>query len=652
MCGISAILRFEGDATRDLADLDRMHYAQRHRGPDGEGAFAIDRRFKGRRYEHVPAPGNLSSAELCFVAAVRRLRISDTRPAADQPLVSADQRYWVMLNGAIYNFRELRAELSATGQTFQTSSDTEVVMEAYRRWGPSCFAKFNGMWAILIVDLDRKMVVGSRDRIGIKPFYYALDRKRLLFASEPWAIAQVGSGGPAIGTPRFFEFLSGYPPQSAALSFFQGVHPVPAGTWFETDLQGDGLQGLRFRQYWNLADYRSEGAPAISFDEAAERFGELLKASVAGQSLADVKVGGLLSGGFDSSTIVMLWSELAAARGSQRPDTLSIAWDDPEMSERPNIEAIAAKAGSNSHILELSARDVWAAVDDVVKAQGQPLLGQELIAQYHVYRLARQEGDTVVMDGNGLDEVQAGLPYYETEMVLERLMKLQLIDLVRELDCIARNYGRSYYDVTRSYLVGPLRRYLRRGRVLPTYSWLDERACDTGDSEWISSCTRESGRDPSLLNRMLYRETRHTNVPAVLMYSDRNAMAHSVEARFPYLDHRIVELCFSLPASYKVGFGRRKRLLFETAKQYLPTRVIESKKKKQFVLMSNWMPLRGEHARTIREASRSAAWQHLPYIDVRRMQAFVDDYMTGRHENGYAVWRIYTASRWLDLFKL
>jgi asparagine synthase (glutamine-hydrolysing) len=652
MCGISAILHLESDAAVDLADLDRMHRAQRHRGPDGEGAFTIDRHFEGRRYERVPDPREARPAPLRMVAAVRRLRISDLRPVADQPLVSADQRYWVMLNGAVYNFRELAAELTAANHRFRTGSDTEVVMEAYRRWGPACFERFNGMWAILIVDLERKVVVGSRDRIGIKPFYHALDRKRLLFASEPWAIAQIQSGGPTIGTPRFFEFLSGYPPQSAALSFFRGVHPVPAGTWFEITLQGDRIAEPRFQNYWKLSDYRSDGAPAISFPKAAERFRELLKASVAGQSLADVKVGSLLSGGFDSSTIVMLWSELAAARGSQRPDTLSIAWDDPDMSERSNIEAIAAKAGSSSHILQLSARDVWTAVDDVVKAQGQPLLGQELIAQYHVYRLARQEGDIVVMDGNGLDEVQAGLPYYETEMVLERLLKLQLVDLAKELHCIARNYGRSYQNVARSYLLAPLRRHLRRGRVLPSYPWLDERACDTTDPDWLSGRTLDSGRDPSLLNRMLYRETRHTNVPAVLMYSDRNAMAHSVEARFPYLDHRIVELCFALPASYKVGFGRRKRLLFETAKQYLPARVIESKNKKQFVLMNNWMPLRGEHAAIIRDAARSPAWAKLPYVDARKLQDFVDDYLAGRHEQGYAVWRVYTASRWLDLFKL
>ena len=231
-----------------------MHAAQRHRGPDGQGAFTIDRRFEGRRFERVPAAHDGPPAGLSLIAAVRRLRISDVRPEADQPLVSADRRCWVMLNGAIYNFRELAAELSAAGHCFRTGSDTEVVMEAYRRWGPACFEKFNGMWAILIVDLDRKVLVGSRDRIGIKPFYYALDRERLLFASEPWAIAQVQSGGPAIGATRFFEFLSGYPPQSAALSFFHDVHPIPSGTWFEIDLQEARLRrrGFRATGIWRI----------------------------------------------------------------------------------------------------------------------------------------------------------------------------------------------------------------------------------------------------------------------------------------------------------------------------------------------------------------------------------------------------------------
>jgi asparagine synthase (glutamine-hydrolysing) len=651
MCGISAIFRFEGDAGADLADLDRMHCAQRHRGPDGEGALMIDRQLQGRRYARPPVTGRERPEGLRLVAAVRRLRICDVRPLADQPLVSADWRHWIMLNGAIYNFRELTAELSAAGHRFRTGSDTEVVLQAYRRWGTGCFARLNGMWAVLIVDLDRKVLVGSRDRLGIKPFYFALDHTRLLFASEPWAIARVLAGGPSVGTTRFREFLAGYPPQSASLSFFAGVNPVPAGTWFEMDLHGGQVAEPRFRRYWNLADYRCDGAPPMSFATAAERFRELIKASVASQSVADVKVASLLSGGFDSSTIVMLWSELAADRGLGRPNTLSITWDVAAMSERANIEAIATKAASNSHVLQLSPVDVWTAVDDVVRAQGQPLLGQELIAQNYAYRLARQQGVSVVMDGNGLDEVQAGLPLYEAEMALERLLRLQLFDLARQLHGIARNYRRSYRDVALSYVAAPLRRHLRNGRVLPSYPWLQQRACDPATME-CSGRDVELGRDPSLLNRMLYRETRHTNVPAVLMYSDRNAMAHSVEARFPYLDHRIVELCFSLPASYKVGFGRRKLLLFETAKHYLPACVVESKEKRRFVLMNSWMPLRDKHAAALRDSSRSAAWCKLAYVDAGKLKIFVDDYLAGRHDDGYAVWRIYTASRWLGLFGL
>jgi asparagine synthase (glutamine-hydrolysing) len=567
-------------------------------------------------------------------------------------MVSVDGHVWVMLNGAIYNYRELNAELTAAGHKFRTGSDTEVVVEAYRRWGTSCFNRFDGMWAILIVDTERRRLIGSRDRVGIKPFYFAMDDGRLLFASEPWAVAHVQREAAAVEPARFFEFLSGYPPRSSELTFYRGVKPVPAGTWFELALDRPA-RDIRFEAYWKLSDFHSgNGRPLPTFADASAKFSELLMHSVAGQSLADVKVGALMSGGLDSSTIVMLWSELARQRGSQRLDTISIAWDDPQMSERPYIEAIAAKAQSDSHILELSHRSVWSSVDDVVRAQAQPLLGQDLIAQYHAYRFARQNGDVVVMDGNGLDEVQAGLPSYEAQMVVERLQRLDLVNFVAELRAIARNYDRSYAGVLRSYVYTPLRRNFREAKALPEYPWLDIHGCDTADPAWIAGATADRGNDPSHLNRILYREARHTNIPAVLMHSDRNSMAHSVEARFPYLDHRLLEHCFSLPPEYKVGFGRRKRLLYEVAKTRLPKMVLENKQKMRFVLMNSWMPLRGEHAGAVREASRHPAFAKFAYVDQVRMQAFVDDYLAERHDNGYAVWRIFTASRWLDIFGL
>jgi asparagine synthase (glutamine-hydrolysing) len=647
MCGISAILRFKGEAGGDLRDLAVMHAAVRHRGPDAEGVYLVDARHDGSRLESldaIPVGGTHRVA-----VAVRRLRVSDLRTEADQPLVSKDGRTCAMLNGAIYNYRELAEELRAAGCTLATSSDAEVLLEAYRHWGTGCFARFDGMWAALIVDLARGVVVGSRDRFGIKPLYFAREEGRLSFCSEPAALARILRGGPRPEPARLFEFLSGYPPRSSALSFFRGVHPVAPGTWFEVKLQSEATPTPEFVPYWRLADHHWDGhAPALSFAEAAERYRELLARAVASQSRADAHVGSLLSGGLDTSAIVSFWAREARERGSGAPETFSITWDVPGMSEDEFQQAVLQATGARGHELRLTPADVWRAADRVVAAQGQPLLGQELIAQYLVYAFARERGAVVMLDGSGSDEVQAGLPPYEAEMVVERLERFELWDVARELHCIARSYGRSHVNVMRQYLVGPLRRNRAERAGLPRHEWLDERACDTSDPAWAAASARDASADPSRVNRLLYRETRHTNVPAVLMYSDRNAMAHSIEARFPFLDHRLVEFCFSLPASYKVGFGRRKKLLREAAEGVVDRRVLERRDKKMFVKLDNWMPLR-DHGPALREAARNVSLSGAPGVDAARMHRFVDDYVAGRHDEAYAVWRIFTASRWFDL---
>ena len=369
------------------------------------------------------------------------------------------------------------------------------------------------------------------------------------------------------------------------------------------------------------------------------------------QSLADVKVGSLLSGGMDTSTIVSLWADIAAKRGSELPETFSIAWDNPRMSERPYIEAAAANAGVRSHILELRADDVWNATGRTINAVGQPLLGQDVIAQNFAFKLAHDSGAVVVLDGNGPDEVQGGLPYYEAQMVYERLQRMQYWDAARELLAIWRRYDLSLPRTIMRYAVSPILRNRNEARGLPRQLWLDQDMQRSSDTNWISSFTNEPSRDPSWMNAFLYRQTRHTNIPAVLMQSDRNSMSHSLEARYPFLDHRILELAFSLPAEYKVGFGRRKRLLFETAKDLLPSSILERRDKGKIVTLPNWMPLR-EHADEIREASRSSRLANLPGIKVKQLRECVDDYFAGRNQDRYSVWRIYTAALWAEQFGL
>jgi asparagine synthase (glutamine-hydrolysing) len=197
-------------------------------------------------------------------------------------------------------------------------------------------------------------------------------------------------------------------------------------------------------------------------------------------------------------------------------------------------------------------------------------------------------------------------------------------------------------------VIGPVRRRIAESRGLPRFDWLEVDRLDAAEGRWTAASARDESPDPSHLNRILYRETKHTNVPAVLMHGDRNSMAHSLEVRYPYLDHRLVEFCFSLPASYKVGFGRRKRLLWETSKDCLPPLVMQRKDKKYFVLLTNWMPLR-ERGDELRAAARHEAFERLPWLDPGRMRRFVDAYLGGRHDNAYAVWRIFTASRWFAL---
>jgi asparagine synthase (glutamine-hydrolysing) len=638
VCGISLVLDHRGEGESVLTALARMHAELAHRGPDGEGWLVVAPDLQATRLPTRPTapPGTLRLA-----TAFRRLAIQDLSAAASQPLSSHDGRHWIVHNGEIYNHRALRETLCGHGHQFRTGSDTEVALAAYREWGTDCFARFDGMWALLIVDLDRGRLVGSRDRLGIKPLFYSMERNRLSFASEPRALAVARQDGPRVEPRRFTEFLSGLPPQSPALSFFEGIHPVPAGSTFEIDLRQVGVQPPVFRRFWDLAEYHADGFTAPAYGDAVEELRDLLGAAVDSHRGAAVPVGCLLSGGLDTSVV----ATMLASRQHEPLQTYSIVYDDPEMSEWPYVQAVAAQARLDSHTHRLTPAEAWDSVDAVVRAQGQPLLGQELIAQYRAYRMAREHGRIVVLEGQGADELLAGMPGYEAAFLHELFRTLRWRDLVTEVRCRARRYHESPLHVVRRYF-GP---WLRRSRAGRSYPWLLPSAAPV-DAEPGWETDRAS--DPSLLNQYLYRLVKRTNLPAVLLHQDRGSMAHGVESRVPFLDHRFVEFCFRLPADYKVRYGLRKRILLDAARPLLPALVLNRTDKKTFVSKQGWLPLRRDHADALREMARSRALVESPHIRRAALVPFVEDYLRGRHDDELAVWRLYTASRWLDAFGL
>ncbi len=644
MCGISAIVDVSRDGAPIAPALREAHEALRHRGPDGE-AFLWVMPDGGVERVSTPAPDADDFPRAVAGIGFHQLTIHDPSLSARQPLGTVDGRHWITMNGEIYNAPDLRAQLQSKGHAFRTRVDTEVALAAYLEWGMECFERFNGMWAMLLVDAERRTLIGCRDRLGIKPLYYAEDPTRLILASEPQAVVRARTAKPRAHAPRLRDFLVGGAYASGHGSFFEGVDLVPAASAFTVDLRESRLVPLSFRRYWSLNPSAAADAGVPSFVDARDHVRALLDSSITMQCQASVKVGCLLSGGLDTSIVARTLGNQALERGDGPVPAYSIVYNEPAMSEEPFIWAALRGGGLQGHSYRLTPWQAWDDIDAVVRVQGQPLLGQDLIAQYHAYRLARQDGATVVLEGQGADELLAGMPSYASALLDELWQQRRFIALLAESGGQARRAGRGRWRGLRQLVRWSIghRRWRRPSRP----AWLRVEASAMDGQEGTSGGTSQI-RTPTLNHHLLQLVTR-TNLPAVLPFQDRSSMAHGVESRVPFLDHRFVEYCFTLPSSYKVHRGVRKRVLYEAARGLVPDVILNRRDKKTFVSVAGWMPLRSHGAALRRMVSGLAA---STWCEPRALSAFVEGFLRGDHDDSAGVWRLYTVWRWRELFSV
>lgn len=644
MCGISLVVGFDDDPSTIDGALARAHGALAHRGPDGEAFLSIGRDGTARRSTQWVQ----GAPDLVAGIAFHQLKVQDLSDAAIQPLASSDGETWIVLNGEIYNADELRKTLCGQGHRFQTRSDAEVAMAAYREWGLSCVDHLRGMWAFFILDAPHRKLIGSRDRLGIKPLYYSVEPSRLIFASEPQAVVRARGRRPGAHPDRIREFLSGLPPDSAHDTFFDGVRLMPEASIVEIDLQTGRAERPRFRRFWDLHDCVSTPGDRRSFEHATTEVRHLLDSSIAEHAQAAVPLGCLLSGGLDTSYVALTLANCARTRGDAAVASYSIVFNERDMSELPFIWSVVRAGGLDSHTHQLTAAQAWRDIDSVVATQGQPLLGQDLIAQYHAYQLARQHGAVVVLEGQGPDELLAGLPSYAATRFDDLLAQWRPSELVTELWSSARRRGASRAQAT-ARVARWFARKAAGPRARPLPEWLDPTAFARSDdppNDWTPS------RDAAQLNQSLFRLVTRTNLPTVLQYQDRSAMAHGIESRVPFLDHRFVEYCFRLPPEFKVYRGRRKRVLAAAAAGLVPDAVLARRDKKTYISKTNWIPLRTEYAAALREMASSPTMQKTRWFKPQSLGKCVDDYLQGRHDDGPALWRLYTAWRWMELFEV
>ena len=527
MCGIFG---FAGSPDRQL--LGRMAAAIVHRGPDDAGAFETPSVSLGHR----------------------RLSIID-REGGHQPVANEDETVWLVYNGEVYNYRELRAELEAAGHTFRTHCDSEVIVHAYEEWGAACAARFNGMWAFAIADLrgagedgrGGKLVL-NRDHFGIKPLYYARSPRtgRLLFASEIKALLQDPELVAEPDEQMIFEYLQHGFHDHRAETFFKGVYHVPAATWIELPLgetaAADGATAagalaapLESTPYWTPVLSTGGGDDPADF---RRRFRE----SVERRLVSEVPVGSCLSGGLDSTTIISFMSELlqedapdaASLRGQLK--TFSAVFDGDPIDEREYIETAVESTGADTTYTNPTSHEFIGELRDFVWHQEEPIVSTGPYAQWCVMRSAREQV-TVLLDGQGGDELIAGYVPYQL-VYLRQLRKEGKYDLLRKEATASRD------------VLMPLakRRFKQRRKQLPTRKLLRQ--------DFLARTTDPGyGRSQSELKERLLQDLLTYSLPCLLRYEDRNSMAFSIESRVPYLDQEFVDHILSLPEDAIVRHG-------------------------------------------------------------------------------------------------
>lgn len=638
MCGISVVL--DPTAAPELrAVLARLHEPIAHRGPDGEGFLLVDAAGRVERPHALDAPGGPAMLGFGF----RRLKIRDLSEAAAQPLGSPDGACWIVFNGEIDNFRELRTELQARGRSFRSSGDTEVALAAFEAWGEDCFRRFEGMWAMAIADLRRRRLVVSRDRFGIKPLYWAREGSRLLLASEIKQLLRARGTRPRAHAPVLARWLGGQRLPGLDDTFFAGVRAVPPATWFEVPLAGVTTGPPAFRSYWDLASFHCpDPERARTYGEAQRALRQTLAEVVAAQDVADVTVGCLLSGGLDSATLAAL---LARSReAGRRPQTFSFGVRGNALCELPYVDALIAREGWPNHQAGLDAAWLKAHAARAVRALEEPPLSLAALAQYRVFQLCREHGATVVLDGHGADEVFAGYPYHQRTLLFDRARRVRWGELVRETRAIARAHRASAWAVLREAVRPVLAR-----RARPAPSWLAS-GYGGGDQDERRAALADRGRDPSRVNRQLYRDVKWGNAKIVLAFSDKNAMAHSVEARVPYLDRRVVELAFALPDHYKVGGGERKRVLRDVARDgLLPREITDRADRLGFALPEP--ELLGGAARDLHEFVTPTLLE-APCLVRPAAQQLWSDFQAGRPCDVRAAWSLAALGLWAAAFEV
>lgn len=555
MCGIAGIVSVHPDTPLDAA-LARMVRVQSHRGPDGQGCWF----------------GQIGPTRVALGSV--RLAIQDLTDAGRQPMASPSGRWVLVYNGEVYNYLELRRELEGCGIQFRSRCDTEVVLHALQVWGEEAFARFNGMWGLAWLDQDAGELLLSRDRLGVKPLYWYRADRQVLFASEIKGILAATERRFALDHAVVARYLLQSQVDAQEQTFFAGIEALPPGHCARFDLRSGSLNPS-LRRYWSPPhqEIQSNGAPPC-----LEAVRETFMDSVRLRLRSDVPVGVLLSGGIDSSSIAVA-TQRVTGRGTDL-HLLSVVTDDPRYSEERFIERMATHLGGAARTtrVRLAAEEAFAVLDRVMWFNDEPPSGLSVAAHYLLMQRAQELGITVLLCGQGADELLCGYLKY---------WGFYLQSLCRQGQWLAalKVFGELTRQGTpiRQFRVSEAKRYLPRTLRPQEIDIRGPRLKELRSSLDI-------GLGPAGVVERQWADLCRFTLPGLLHYEDRMSMALAREMRVPYLDYRLVTMLLPLAPHWKLREGWSKWVFRKAMEPYLPKEITWRKDKQHFVIpQSEWL---------------------------------------------------------------
>jgi len=597
----------------------------KHRGPDDDG------------FQLYPMGG------AAVALGHTRLSIIDLSAAGHQPMHSRDGRWAIVFNGEVYNYRELRTELQAIGHSFSSDSDTEVLLAAWAQWGVACLPRLVGMFAFAVLDKINATLTCVRDAFGIKPFFYSAADGQFAFASELPALLELLPGKPTLNWQRSYDYLVHGDYDTTPDTFYTGVHHLPPAHW----LQINTVTGQRtnLQRWWQP---QVKERPGWHFNDAVEQVREQFLQNIRLHLRSDVPLGAALSGGIDSSAVVCAMRHL-------EPDmpihTFSFIAEGSDVNEEHWVDIVNAHVGAISHKVRVTPAELARDMDDMIRSQGEPFGSTSIYAQYRVFKLARENGITVTLDGQGADEMLAGYIGYPGQRLRSLLESGQVLDGWKFLNNWAAWPGRSRIMAAK-YLAAEM----TEG---PFYEILRKIDGKSSIPDWINTdILSEKGvafKKPRIRPEINAKGRRvmaelgfaltNRGIPRLLRHGDRNSMRFGIESRTPFLTIDMVNLLLSMPEDFLISNkGITKNVFREAMRGIVPNDILDRKDKIGFSTSDKDL-LIGMSDR-IGVIFNNNADSNL-IIKNKKIKYF-NKVLEGKNEFNLQMWRWINISRWLD----